>query len=140
MITLSGCLAALVTPFDADGNVDERALRALVRRQLDDGTDGIVPCGTTGEGATLTDDETDRVVSIVMDVVNGRVPVVAGGGSNDTTVAVEKARRLASLGVDAVLSVALGNCPGVPLILSSRDSRSDEGPYEKVQKRNTVVR
>jgi 4-hydroxy-tetrahydrodipicolinate synthase len=103
---LSGCLVALVTPFHGDGTVDEPALRALVRRQLEEGTDGIVPCGTTGEGATLADDETKKVASVVMEEVNGRVPVVAGGGSNDTSIAVQKARMLASLGVDAVLSVA----------------------------------
>lgn len=106
MIGLSGCLVALVTPFHGDGTVDEKALRALVRRQLEKGTDGIVPCGTTGEGATLTDDETQRVVSVVMEEVNGRVPVVPGGGSNNTSRAVQKTLKLASLGVDAVLSVA----------------------------------
>jgi len=106
MIRLSGCMVALVTPFRPDGEVDEQALRRLVKRQLSKGTDGIVPCGTTGEGATLSDAETERIVAVVLEEVDGRVPVVAGAGSNSTRIAVEKTRQMASLGVDAVLSVA----------------------------------
>lgn len=104
--TLSGSFVALVTPFRLDGCVDEPALRKLVRWHLAEGTDGIVPCGTTGEGATLAEEETDRVVSIVLEEVDGRIPVIAGGGSNDTKAAVAKAVRLRELGVDGVLSVA----------------------------------
>jgi len=106
MKRLSGCMVALVTPFRPDGEVDEKALRRLVKRQLSKGTDGIVPCGTTGEGATLSDAETERIVAVVLEEVDGRVPVVAGAGSNSTRIAVEKTRQMASLGVDAVLSVA----------------------------------
>ncbi len=106
MRTLSGSLVALVTPFRSDGGLDEVALRRLVRWQVGQGTDGIVPCGTTGEGATLSQEEAERVVSIVLEEVDGRVPVVAGAGSNNTKVAVEKAARMRELGVDAVLSVA----------------------------------
>lgn len=106
MPALSGSLVALVTPFRPDGGLDEPALKTLVRRQLAEGTDGIVPCGTTGEGATLNEAETDRVVSLVVQEVDGRIPVVAGAGSNDTRVAVARAKRMKELGADAVLSVA----------------------------------
>ncbi|MBN1425178.1 4-hydroxy-tetrahydrodipicolinate synthase [Candidatus Fermentibacteria bacterium] len=106
MPALSGSLVALVTPFRPDGGLDEPALKTLVRRQLAEGTDGIVPCGTTGEGATLSEAETDRVVSLVVQEVDGRIPVVAGAGSNDTRVAVARAKRMKELGADAVLSVA----------------------------------
>lgn len=106
MRALSGSLVALVTPFRPDGGLDEPALKRLVRRQLTKGTDGLVPCGTTGEGATLSDEETDRVVSLVLEEVDGRIPVVAGAGSNNTRIAVARAARMRELGVDAVLSVA----------------------------------
>lgn len=106
MPALSGSLVALVTPFRPDGGLDEPALKKLIRRQLAEGTDGIVPCGTTGEGATLSDEETDRVVALVVEEVDGRIPVVAGAGSNNTRVAVARAKRMKELGADAVLSVA----------------------------------
>jgi 4-hydroxy-tetrahydrodipicolinate synthase len=103
---LSGSLVALVTPFQQDDSLDESALRRLVRRQVSQGTDGIIPCGTTGEGATLSEDETDHVVSVVLEEVNGRIPVIAGAGSNSTKVAVARAARMRELGADGVLSVA----------------------------------
>jgi len=106
MQALSGSLVALVTPFEQGGDLDEPALRRLVRRQVSEGTDGIIPCGTTGEGATLSEEETDRVVSAVLEEVNGRIPVIAGAGSNNTKVAVARAARMRELGADGVLSVA----------------------------------
>ncbi len=106
MVKLSGSMVALVSPFRSDGGLDEQALRGLIQFQLSNGTDGIVPCGTTGEGVTISDEETKRLVSIVLEEVDGRVPVVAGAGSNSTMVAVQKAKAMASLGVDAILSVA----------------------------------
>jgi len=82
-----GVLTALATPF-RDGAVDEPALRALVERQIAAGIDGLVPCGSTGESATLSHDEHDRVIEIVVDAAAGRVPVVAGTGSNNTQEAI----------------------------------------------------
>jgi len=106
MISLSGSLVALVTPFRADGEIDEQALKSLVQFHLANATDGIVPCGTTGEGATLSAEETNKVVSIVLEEVDGRVPVIGGAGSNSTSDAVRRASDMRKLGVDGVLSVA----------------------------------
>lgn len=99
-----GTMTAIVTPF-RDGVVDEEALRRLVSDQIDGGVDVLVPCGTTGEGATLTADESTRVVSICVDEARGRVPVVAGCGSNSTAVTVENARRMKDVGASGVLVV-----------------------------------
>ena len=82
-----GVLTALITPF-RDGEVDEPALRALVERQIEAGIDGLVPCGSTGESATLSHEEHNRVVAITIDAAAGRVPVVAGTGSNSTAEAI----------------------------------------------------
>ncbi len=100
----AGLGTALVTPFTTGGDVDERALRRLVRRQVEGGVDVLVPCGTTGESATLGPNEQARVVAIVLEESAGR-PVLAGAGSNDTRQAVEKTRAVASLGAHGVLSV-----------------------------------
>ena len=102
---LRGCGTALVTPFKADGAIDERALRALVEWQVASKIDFLVPCGTTGETPTLTQEEWLRVIDITIEVVNGRVPVVAGATSNSTSDAVEKAKDVARRkGVDAILT------------------------------------
>ncbi|CAN0028906.1 unnamed protein product [Discosporangium mesarthrocarpum] len=82
-----GVMTALITPF-RDGEVDESALRGLVDRQIEAGVDGLVPCGSTGESATLSHDEHNRVVEITIDAAAGRVPVVAGTGSNSTAEAI----------------------------------------------------
>ena len=82
-----GVMTALITPF-RDGAVDEDALRGLVERQIEAGVDGLVPCGSTGESATLSHDEHNRVVEITIDAAAGRVPVVAGTGSNSTAEAI----------------------------------------------------
>jgi 4-hydroxy-tetrahydrodipicolinate synthase len=94
---LSGCGTALVTPFSSDGAVDERALRGLVDWQIDEGIDFLVPCGSTGEAATMTPEEQCRVISIVVEQTRGRVPVVAGAASNDTqrAIALSKAAKAA---------------------------------------------
>ncbi len=104
--TLSGCGTALVTPFTASGTIDEPALRALVTAQLAAGIDFLVPCGSTGEAATLSVDEHVRVVALVVEVVNGRVPVIAGAGSNDTAKAVAMTRAVANAGATHVLHVS----------------------------------
>jgi 4-hydroxy-tetrahydrodipicolinate synthase len=92
---LAGCGTALVTPFTRNGVVDERALRALVEWQIAEGIHFLVPCGSTGEAATMTPDEQRRVVEIVAETTNGRVPVVAGAASNDTqrAIALSKSAR-----------------------------------------------
>ncbi|MEZ4415975.1 MAG: 4-hydroxy-tetrahydrodipicolinate synthase [Gemmatimonadota bacterium] len=100
-----GTHTALITPFSPDGTVNEPELRALVRRQVDGGVSGIVACGTTGEGATLTRAEQLRVIEIVIEEAEGRVAVTAGAGGNATQDVVEFVRRLERLKPDAVLSV-----------------------------------
>ena len=102
---LQGAMTALVTPFTARGEVDHQALAGLVRWQVTSGIAGLVPCGTTGEGATLSADEQSAVVATVVEAAAGHVPIVAGVGSNDTRRTVEAARRAAAAGADALLVV-----------------------------------
>ena len=104
-IVLRGAMTALVTPFDEDGAVDVTALKRMVRRQVSLGIHGLVPCGTTGEGATLSDEEHRQVIETVVQSAEGRVPVVAGCGSNDTRRTVAAAVRAADAGADALLVV-----------------------------------
>jgi len=101
----SGVGTALVTPFDGSGELDEAALRRLVARQVDGGVHFLVPCGTTGETPTLTSDERDLVVSITVEVAQGRVPVLAGVGGYNTEEVAELAAHTESLGVQGLLSV-----------------------------------
>jgi len=101
-----GAMTAIVTPFDADGALDRAALERIVRWQISSGIHGLVPCGTTGEGATLTDAEHGQVIETVVRTVERRVPVVAGCGSNDTRRTVEAARRAEQAGADALLVVS----------------------------------
>lgn len=102
---LRGSLTALVTPFDKDGGLDEKAFRAFVEWQIAEGTRGLVPVGTTGESPTLSHEEHRRVVEACVDVANGRVPVVAGAGSNNTAEAISLAKHAEKVGADAVLVV-----------------------------------
>src|SRR5947209_3288415 len=104
MNRLRGSMVALVTPF-RDGAVDEAALRALARWQIEKGTDALVPCGTTGEGATLSADEHFRVVRACVEEARGGVPVVAGCGSNDTRKTIENVQRAKEAGADYALVV-----------------------------------
>lgn len=102
---MRGCGTALVTPFKQDGSVDDVALRHLVEWQVQSGIDFLVPCGTTGETPTLTHDEWLRVVDTTIEVVNGRVPIMAGATSNNTSEAVAKAKEISARpGVDFVLT------------------------------------
>jgi 4-hydroxy-tetrahydrodipicolinate synthase len=104
---LRGCGTALVTPFSQDGAVDENALRNLVAWQVESGIDFLIPCGTTGETPTLTHDEWLRVVDVTIEVVAGRVPIVAGATSNSTQEAVAKAKEVATRpGVNAILTAS----------------------------------
>src|SRR3954469_22738132 len=100
-----GSFVALITPMREDGTVDEEAFRNFVDWQIGQGTDGIVPVGTTGESPTLDHDEHKRVVEIAVEVANGRVPVVAGTGSNSTAEAIELTRHAKDAGADAALIV-----------------------------------
>lgn len=101
----SGSITALITPF-RDGKVDETAFQALVDWQIGEGTHGLVPCGTTGEASTLSQDEHRRVVELCVEAAAGRVPVIAGAGSNYTDRGVELAKDLKNVGADALLVVA----------------------------------
>ena len=103
---LRGCATALVTPFKADGAIDEDRLRALVDRQITGGVRLLVPCGTTGESATMTEAEDQRVIAITVEVARGRARVIAGTGSNSTAAAIEYSRHARDLGADAMLQVA----------------------------------
>jgi 4-hydroxy-tetrahydrodipicolinate synthase len=107
MIKLRGCGTALVTPFQADGSLDVKALRALVAWQIESGIDFLVPCGTTGETPTLSHDEWRQVIETTIEVAAGRVPIVAGATSNCTAEAVQKATEVSKIkGVDAILSAS----------------------------------
>jgi 4-hydroxy-tetrahydrodipicolinate synthase len=101
----TGCGTALVTPFDQNGNVDEQAVRRLVRRQIEAGIHFLVPCGTTGESPTLTHDERVRVVELVVEEAAGKVPVLAGAGGYDTREVIQTGRRMREVGADGLLSV-----------------------------------
>ncbi len=103
---MRGCATALVTPFKSDGAIDEDSLRALVDRQINGGVSLLVPCGTTGESATMTEDEDQRVIAITVEIARGRARVIAGTGSNSTAAAIEYSQRARDLGADAVLQVA----------------------------------
>jgi 4-hydroxy-tetrahydrodipicolinate synthase len=135
-----GSFTALVTPFK-NGAVDEKAFRDLVEWQIGEGTNGLVPVGTTGESPTLTHDEHKRVVEWCVDQADGRVPVIAGAGSNSTAEAVELSRHAEEAGADAVLIVtpyynkptqegmyqhfkAIDDAIGIPIIIYNIPGRS----------------
>ncbi len=100
-----GSMTALITPFK-DGQFDEKSFKEIVENQIKNGTDGLIPVGTTGESPTLTHQEHDKVVEICIDINSGRVPVIAGAGSNSTDEAKNLASHAAKSGADAVLVVA----------------------------------
>ncbi len=103
---LFGCGTALVTPFQPDGAIDEAALRALVEWQITEGVHFLVPCGSTGEAVTMSAQEQRRVVAITAEVAAGRVPVVAGAGSNDTARAIATSRELKEAGATHLMHVS----------------------------------
>ena len=102
-----GMATALITPITADG-VDYEAFGKLIDWQIEEGIDGLVICGTTGEGSTLTDDEHKEAIKFAVERANKRVPIIAGTGSNDTAYALELTEYACSVGVDAVLVVDVG--------------------------------
>ncbi len=139
-ISLAGSIVAIPTPFN-DGRVDESGLRRLVEFHIKNGSSGIVPCGTTGESATLTVDEHERVVDVVVQAAAGRIKVIAGTGSNCTAEAVRLTKRSADLGVDGALIIspyynrptqdglfghyqAIAEAVDLPLVLYSIQSRT----------------
>ena len=103
---LRGCATALVTPFDAGGAIDEQRLRNLIEYQIEGGIKILIPCGTTGESATMSEEEDCRVIKITVEAARGRARVIAGTGSNSTAAAIEYSRAARDLGVDGVLVVA----------------------------------
>jgi len=103
---LSGSAVALVTPFKNDGSVDTDAIRRLVQFQIEAGTDIIIPCGTTGESPTLSAEEQITIIRTVKEEANDKIIVAAGAGTNDTTHAVELAKKAEKAGAAAILSVA----------------------------------
>jgi len=140
MTQLKGSITALVTPFK-DGAVDEAALRGFVGWQIENGIHGLVPVGTTGESPTLSHDEHNRVIEICVEEARGRVPVIAGAGSNSTAEAVAFARHAEKVAADAVLIVtpyynkptqeglyrhykAINDAIGIPIIIYNIPSRS----------------
>jgi 4-hydroxy-tetrahydrodipicolinate synthase len=135
-----GSITALITPFK-DGKVDARAYKKLVEWQIDQGTHGLVPCGTTGESPTLSHDEHKQVVELCIEAAAGRVPVIAGTGSNSTAEAVELTRHAKTAGADGVLVVtpyynkptqeglylhfkAVNDCADLPILIYNIPGRS----------------
>lgn len=104
-LRIQGSYVALITPFHADGSINFSKLKELCAWQIDQGTDGIVALGTTGESSTMTHEEDDRVAECVLDAVAGRIPVIIGSGSNCTDTAVMKSRRYAGMGADGLLVI-----------------------------------
>jgi 4-hydroxy-tetrahydrodipicolinate synthase len=131
--TLQGALTAMVTPFTADGDLDESTLREFVRWQVLSGIDGLVPCGTTGEAPTLTAAEREWVIALTVETVGERssrrrVAVVAGTGTNDTRATIAATRRAAELGADAALVVApYYNRPDARMLEAHFRAVADEG-------------
>ncbi len=103
---IKGLFTAIITPFDEKGKVDEEGLRGNIEFQLENGVDGVVPVGTTGESATLSEEEHKRVVEITIDQVNGRALVLAGTGSNNTAEAIDYTRHAKDAGADAALMIS----------------------------------
>jgi 4-hydroxy-tetrahydrodipicolinate synthase len=141
VLRLSGYAPALPTPFDQDGNVNRAALEAVCERQIQEGATALVVCGTTGEAPTLTRAEHYAIICIAVGVAQGRVPVIAGAGSNSTGQTIELARDAEAAGADAVLSVvpyynkpmqagmyahfhAIADAIGLPIILHDVPSRT----------------
>ena len=135
-----GSMPALVTPFK-DGKIDEQAFRGLIDWQISSGSHGLVPVGTTGESPTLSHDEQRRAISICIDEARGRVPVIAGAGTNNTHEAIELARHAEKAGADAILVVtpyynrpnqeglyrhfkAVNDAVGIPIIIYNIPPRS----------------
>src|ERR1700680_3816188 len=138
-----GCGTAMVTPFQKDGSLDEPTLRSLVKRQVNEGINVWVPCGTSGESPTLTREEHLRVVEITLEETNGRVGVLAGAGGYNTAEVIDLAQELKAMRVDGLLSVtpyynkptqeglyqhykAIASAVKIPIVVYSVQGRSEE--------------
>ena len=136
-----GAITAIVTPFLENEEIDESSLRNFINFQIENGIDGIVPCGTTGESPTLNHEEHNRVIELTIDIANGRVPVIAGSGSNSTNHAIEMTKKALDLGANASLQVcpyynkptqeglfrhfsAIANAVDIPLIIYNIQGRT----------------
>jgi len=156
---IKGSITALVTPFK-DGGLDEQAFQDFVEWQIASGTHGLVPCGTTGESPTLTDAEHQRVIRLCAEAANGRVPVIAGAGSNETRVSIKYAQHAKAMGADAALVVtpyynkpsqegifqhfkAISEAVDIPIIVYNIPGRSivdiSQDTMERLSKLPTVV-
>ena len=102
----TGSMVAIVTPFDAQGRFDEEKYRELIEFQIENGTDAVIPCGTTGESATVDYEEHDRIIQVCIEQVKKRVPVIAGTGSNSTAEAIEMSLHAKEMGADGLLLVS----------------------------------
>ncbi len=148
MILFKGAATALVTPF-SEGSVDYNALENLIEWQINEGIDALVSCGTTGEASTLSDEEHKKVVQFTIEKTRGRVPVIAGAGSNDTAHAIEMSKALEALGADGLLLVtpyynkcsdsgliqhyeAIANAVSIPSIVYSVQGRTGVNISPKV--------
>ena len=137
----TGCGTAMVTPFKRDGSLDDAAVSRLAKRQVDAGIDFLVPCGTTGEVPTLTDEEQVRIVKLVVAEAKGRVPVLAGAGGYNTHEVIEAGKRMKAAGADGLLSVtpyynkptpeglyqhykAIGDAVGLPIVVYNVPGRT----------------
>ena len=105
MKNIHGCITALITPFNEKGNLDKIALKKLIKRQIENGIHGLVPCGTTGESPTLSHNEHDKVIEITVREAKGRVPVIAGTGANSTLEAIRLTKAAEKAGANASLQV-----------------------------------
>lgn len=149
MSIFTGSGVAIVTPFNPDGSINFAELKRLIEFQLENGTDAIISCGTTGEASTLTDDEQIECVRFTVETVNKRVPVIAGAGSNDTNHAIKLARGCVEAGADALLLVtpyynkasakglvmhysAISDAANVPIILYNVPGRTGLNVTPKV--------
>ena len=139
--TFTGCGTALVTPFTRDGAVDEAAVSRLARRQIDGGVHFLVPCGTTGEVPTLTEEEQVRIVELIVAEAKGKVPVLAGAGGYNTREVIHMGKRMRAAGADGLLSVtpyynkptpeglvqhyrAIGDAVGLPIVVYNVPGRT----------------
>ena len=160
MVNIRGCITALVTPFNSLGKVDEKNLKKLIKRQIDNGVHGLVPCGTTGESPTLSHKEHIKVIEITVKEVKKRIPVIAGTGSNSTQEAIELTKKAESLGADASLQVvpyynkptqrglynhfnSIASNTKLPIILYNIPGRSvislDSKTIQELQKKNKNI-
>ena len=156
---IRGSITALVTPFKNEA-IDEQAFQDFVEWQIDSGTHGLVPCGTTGESATLTDEEHQRVIRLTSEAANGRVPVIAGAGSNETRVSIKYAQHAKAMGADAALVVtpyynkpsqegiyqhfkAISEAVDIPIVVYNIPGRSivdiEQDTMERLSKLPTVI-